>query len=79
MRIKEVMKERGITSKTLAARLNISEAALSQSINGNPTLERLTRIASALEVPLAELFERPDTTVITCPHCGRSIKLQVTK
>ncbi|MDE7465296.1 MAG: helix-turn-helix domain-containing protein [Muribaculaceae bacterium] len=81
MRIKELLKQKGITAKELAAKLNLSEGALSQSLNGNPTVERLTQIASALGVSVAELFEAPaaDTAVITCPHCGKSITLQVEK
>ena len=79
MRIKELLKQKGITAKELAAKLNLSEGALSQSLNGNPTVERLTQIASALGVSVAELFEAPasDTAVITCPHCGKPITLQV--
>ncbi len=81
MRIKELLKQKGITAKELAAKLNLSEGALSQSLNGNPTLERLTQIASALGVSVAELFEAPaqDAAVITCPHCGQPITLQVEK
>lgn len=78
MRIKELIKQKGITAKELAATLNLSEGALSQSLNGNPTVERLKQIASALGVSVAELFEAPaaDTAVITCPHCGKSINLK---
>lgn len=76
MRIKEIIKSKGMTSKDLAAKLNLSEGALSQSLNGNPTLERLTQIASALGVPVAELFESPAEGVITCPHCGQSITIK---
>lgn len=81
MRIKELLKQKGITAKELAAKLNLSEGALSQSLNGNPTVERLTQIASALGVSVAELFEAPatDSAVITCPHCSKPIILQVEK
>ena len=79
MRVKEILKSKGITSKELASRLGLSEGALSQSLNGNPTLERLNQIASALGVPVSELFEPSpaDQASITCPHCGKSITLQV--
>lgn len=56
MRIKELLKEKNITAKELAQKLNLSEGALSQSINKNPTLERLRQIADALGVGVAELF-----------------------
>lgn len=79
MRIKELLKQKGITAKELAAKLNLSEGALSQSLNGNPTLERLNQIASALGVSVAELFEvtSPDTVTIACPHCGKPVTLHV--
>ena len=81
MRIKELLKQKGITAKELAAKLNLSEGALSQSLNGNPTLERLTQIASALGVSVSELFEAPKSgeAVIICPHCGKPLTLHVEK
>ena len=81
MRIKELLTQKGITAKELAAKLNLSEGALSQSMNGNPTLERLTQIATALGVSVSELFEEPrkDSTVITCPHCGKPITINAEK
>lgn len=77
MRIKELLKEKNITAKELAKILNLSEGALSQSINGNPTLERLEQIASALGVTVPELFEVPKSAILTCPHCGKPIMLKV--
>lgn len=76
MRIKEILRDKGVTAKDLAKRLGLSEGALSQSLNGNPTLERLTQIANALGVPVSELFETPKEGVITCPHCGKQINLE---
>lgn len=72
-----------MASKELAGLLNISESSLSQTIKAgaNPSLQTLDKIASALGVPVAELFEAPaqDAATITCPHCGQSITLQVEK
>jgi len=81
MRVKDLLKEKGVTAKELAARLNLSEGALSQSLNGNPTLERLNQIAAALGVSVAELFDAPASGAasITCPHCGKPITLHVEK
>ena len=80
MRIKEILKEKGITAKELANRLSLSEGALSQSLNGNPTLERLRQIADALEVPITELFVAPDICAVSanCPHCGQPITVKTT-
>lgn len=56
MRIKEVCKEKGITVSQLAEKMGIKQESLSRAINGNPTLETLERIASALDVDVPELF-----------------------
>jgi transcriptional regulator with XRE-family HTH domain len=53
-------------------------SALSQSVNGNPTLERLQAFADALDVPITELFEAlPASATITCPNCGHPIEVEV--
>lgn len=61
--------------KDLAVKIGITEVGLSKSINGNPNIGRLEQIASALDVPVTELFEKPKEGVIHCPHCGKEIKL----
>ena len=78
LRIKEVIKERGTTVQDLAERMGITRVGLSQHINGNPSVEVLERIASALNVPVTELFEqqKSDTASITCPYCGKNINIK---
>lgn len=78
LRIKEVIKERGTTVQDLAERMGITRVGLSQHINGNPSVEVLERIASAIGCPVTELFEQPNKDVLslTCPHCGKSITLK---
>jgi len=56
LRIKELLKLRGMTLTELSVRMNIHRVNLSSSINGNPTLERLMEIAEILEVNVSELF-----------------------
>lgn len=56
LRIKEIMQEKGITQKKLAEDIGVAEISLSRSLRGNPTLETLERIATALNVPITELF-----------------------
>ncbi len=77
MRVKELLKQKGMTAKELAAKIGISEGALSQSIKegANPNLQTITKIASALGVSVSELFDAPKEGVINCPHCGKEIKL----
>ena len=77
MRVKEIIKEKGITSKELAERLGMTETGLSIAIGdkGNPPLKRLQEIADILNVRITELFEEPVSGNLTCPHCGTHLKL----
>lgn len=59
LRIKEVCKEKNISLAEVAKQIGISPITLSQSLNGNPTLARLTEVAGVLGVDVSELFERP--------------------
>lgn len=78
LRIKEVIKEKGLSVQEIAEKMGISRVGLSQHINGNPSVEVLERIASALCVPVTELFEqaKSNTVSLTCRHCGKSINIK---
>lgn len=58
LRIKEVIKEKGMTVQTLAEKMGINRVGLSNHINGNPSVAILEKIAAALEVPIQELFQK---------------------
>lgn len=58
LRIKEVIKEKGMTVQTLADKMGINRVGLSNHINGNPSVTVLEKISAALEVPIQELFEK---------------------
>lgn len=79
LRIKELIKEKGTTIQNIADAIGINRVTLSNSINGNPTVETLNKIADALGVSVTELFEQPrhDTAQLTCPHCGKNIEIGV--
>ena len=76
-RIKELLKERGLTLSQLSDKISMKSANLSTALseNGNPTKDTLERIASALNVPISELFDQPATDIINCPKCGAKLKL----
>ena len=76
LRIKEILKEKGIYQKDLSEKIGVAEISLSRSINGNPSLDTLQKIADALNVPISELFERPESDTITCPNCGKKFKME---
>ena len=59
LRIKEICKIKGLKMVDIAEKLGISPVNLSASLNGNPTLSRLTEVAQILSVDVTELFEQP--------------------
>lgn len=59
LRIKEIAKSKGMTMAEIAEIIGITPITLSQSLNGNPTLSRLTEVANALGVDVGELFDLP--------------------
>ena len=61
LRIKEILKLKGLTMIQLAERLEINRVNLSSSVNGNPTLKSLLKIADILEVDVSELFAKPSS------------------
>ncbi|MEG1644014.1 MAG: helix-turn-helix transcriptional regulator [Bacteroidales bacterium] len=81
LRIKELCREKGITGRELAVKLGMSEVGLYKTIsdNGNPPLRRLEEIATALGVPVSELFYDSQKSTLTCPNCGKEIKVELTK
>lgn len=62
LRIKDIMSKNGITQKMLQNSLGITQATISYIVNGktNPSLDTLQKIASALDVPIWQLFVAPD-------------------
>ena len=62
LRVKEICKEKGITIQELADNMEMKRESLSRAINGNPTLETLEKIATALGVNITELFDQPKKT-----------------
>lgn len=76
LRIKEVCKEKGVTLQHVAEVIGVNRVSLSNSINGNPTIQTLEKIANALGVAVSELIDEPKTNTITCPHCGKQIKFE---
>lgn len=86
MNIKKRIKERGWTLERLAAEMKnkngekgISQAAVSQLINGNPTFDKLQEIASIIGISVSELViddEELGGNYIVCPECGTKIEFK---
>lgn len=78
LRVKEICKEQGITIANLAHRLGVKPPALSRIINGGTTTTAtLDKIAKALGVSIAELFEKPSSGEFTCPNCGANLAVDL--
>lgn len=79
MRIREVIKEKGLTTQEVADQMQISLSALNQSISGNPSIKVLRRIAEVVNCQLGEFFTdelEQDKNTITCPKCGARFELK---
>ena len=57
LRVVEIAHSKGMTMADIAKQVGISRVNLSNSLNGNPTLTRLTEVAKILGVEVAELFK----------------------
>lgn len=75
LRIKEVIKEKGSSLEALSKIIGVNASAISQSINGNPTVERLTQIADALGVDITELFEQKDKVRLFAEYKGKKYEI----
>lgn len=56
LRIKEILKNKNITQEELAKNIGVTRSSFIKTINGNPTLDTLKKIADALGVTVPELF-----------------------
>lgn len=77
LNIKKAIKGKGLEVREVAKRMGITPTGLSQHISGNPSVEVLERIASAIECDISELFDKPSNTSLTCPKCGTDLELTI--
>ena len=84
LRVKEITKSKGLTMQQLSEKLGDTRDTLTRNVNGNPTIETLSKIATALEVPIWQLLASPEEVQlpsnahsIKCPHCGNEFPVSV--
>lgn len=79
--IKKRIRECGFTTQQIAEKLNISQQAVSQAINGNPSLSRLEQIAGAIGITVSELVADAPASHIEpqqrCPYCGHDLNIKI--
>lgn len=75
IRLREILKERGITVGQFAELSGISQSNLSNYMSGkiSPTLDTLTKIADALEIDIAELFKKEEDIVLVAKYEGKEV------
>lgn len=85
MRIKELLKEKHYTQQELADKMNVSLSAVRQMVAAESlTTATLKKIATALNVPMWQLFASPEEVQlpsndhsVKCPHCGSEFPVSV--
>lgn len=79
MRIKHIMKERGVTSKELASKIGLTEMGISKILTekSTPNGKTIMKIAEVLGVTCGELFDDYKEAELVCPHCGRPIHIRL--
>lgn len=91
--IKNVIKAKGFTLEQVASQMEnknggkgITQSALTQMLNGNPSISRVKEIAKIVGVTVSELVaddyldgSEKEATVITCPHCKKEITIEIGK
>ena len=75
MRIKQLIKEKGITVAEVALRMGVTPPSLSRAINGNTTVEMLNRIAIAIDVQVTDLFDIPADLYGLLQFKGKTYKI----
>jgi transcriptional regulator with XRE-family HTH domain len=74
--IDRLLKDRKLSKTDVAKRMGLSRESLYRILSGNPTLENIQKLSSAIGVPVAELFEHPAGNTLTCPNCGAKFRME---
>lgn len=86
VRIKDIMLEKGVSSVSLSEMIGVSKVTISNLINNKtmPSIDTLEKIATALNVPMWQLFASPEEVQlpsnahsIKCPKCGNEFPVSV--
>lgn len=78
-KVKELCRDKGITIKELAEKMDIAPESLSRAINGNPQLSTIRKIAEALGVSVTDLFDRSEDELLAIVVCSGKTYTAATK
>lgn len=82
MDIKTVIREKGYTIERIAKEWEskngktITKGALSQSINKNPTVDTLQKIANVIGCTVGDFFADEKDNIFICPNCGAKLEIK---
>lgn len=76
-RLKEILKEKGLTISGFANMVGITQANMSNIVNlkSSPTLDTLNRISEALNISVTELFRKEEDIEIYVKYRGQMHKI----
>ena len=82
LQIKETLKQRGLKQNDLADRLGINRVSLSRLLSdkNDMRISTIKKIADAIGCDVSEFFAPEETeghNVITCPHCGEKLVINL--
>ena len=85
IRLKEILRSKGIAAMAFAETLGVTATTVSYWNSGKvfPPADVLEKIASALDIPVWQLFVSPEDVAsyvnapnaMRCPHCGGHIEV----
>ena len=70
LRVKDILKERGIKMKDLAEQIHIAPETLTRALKGNPQYSTLKSIADILGISVRELFNDNSVSTENKYMCG---------
>ncbi len=83
------MTSKGFTNVSLGERMGVSKQAIGQMLKAESlTTASLEKIASALDVPIWQLFASPEEVnipqegqgvALVCPYCGKPLHVDLSK
>lgn len=82
IRLKEIMKARGVRQRELAERLGTTVQYVNGVVSGrlSVSISRLYDITRALGVSIVDVLKEDSSqATITCPHCGKPIVFETEK
>lgn len=77
LRLREILKERQLTIAQFAEISGISQSNLSNYMIGkiSPTLDTLSKIASALDIEITELFKKKEDIILIAKVNGHTYEI----